>query len=129
MISSASASGISTPNSSSIAMTTSTASSESNPRSEVKAAVGDNYGVSDLTPPLSPESRRGHTFPPSTFSNVFMTSMTLLLISSLARPADAAYPRARARAMGAGRITTDGRVAAKVAARSGARRMTDLNIV
>lgn len=69
-----------------------------------------------------------HTFPPSTFSNVFMTSKTLLLISSLAKPADAAYPLAKA--IGAGRMmaAAAGRASAKLAARSGARRMTDVNM-
>jgi hypothetical protein len=35
-----------------------------------------------------------HTLPPSTFSKVFITSKTLLLISSFERPAEAAYPLA-----------------------------------
>jgi len=38
--------------------------------------------------------RKRPTLPPSTFSKVFITSKTLLLISSLERPAEAAYPLA-----------------------------------
>jgi hypothetical protein len=77
------------------------------------------------------ETRDKLTLPPSTFSKVFMTSNTLLLISSFDKPAEAAYPLVNVRVTGRAAATTVGRRRGVEATRKegAARAIADRNIV